>query len=142
MKGASTMYQSGTYGTIGTPATDNTPGAHEAAVSWTDGSGVLWLFGGWGYDGAGALDRLNDLWRYDPSTGNWTWMKGASTVNQAGTYGTLGTPAPENTPGARARAVSWTDDSGMLWLFGGWAGADSRLNDLWRYDPSTGNWTW
>src|SRR3990172_1200854 len=69
------------------------------------------------------------------STTNWTWMKGANTTNQNGTYGAQGVPDPANTPGARNRAVSWTDGAGALWLFGGVGypasgGAASYLNDL------------
>jgi N-acetylneuraminic acid mutarotase len=44
-------------------------GARNAVSSWTDSSGNLWLFGGFGYDSAGNLNYLNDLWQYDPSTG-------------------------------------------------------------------------
>ena len=66
---------------------------------------------------------------------DWTWMKGRSVANWAGTYGTLGTPASANTPGARDSAVSWTDASGKLWLFGGHGLGtgnpySGRLNDL------------
>ncbi len=74
----------------------------------------------------------------------WTWMSGANVSNQAGTYGTLGTPAPGNVPGGRWGAGSWTDSSGNFWLFGG-SGVDGDfnqglLNDLWKY--SAGQWTW
>ena len=46
------------------------------------------------------LRRLNDLWRYDIATGMWTWMNGANTVEQVGTYGTPGST------GCRQRARS------------------------------------
>jgi N-acetylneuraminic acid mutarotase len=142
MGGANVVNQAGTYGTQGTPASGNVPGARIGAVSWTDASGNFWLFGGYGLDSAGALGYLNDLWKY--SGGEWTWMSGANVVNQKGTYGTLGTPAPTNVPGGRIGAVSWTDPSGNLWLFGGTgydsAGALTFLNDLWKY--SGGEWTW
>ncbi len=39
--------------------------------------------------------------------------------NQAGIYGTKGTPDPANIPGARTGATSWTDNDGKFWLFGG-----------------------
>ena len=146
MKGANTKAQPGTYGTQGVPDPANTPGARSSAIAWTDGSGALWLFGGTGYPASGNEGWLNDLWKYDPATGNWTWMKGANITNQHGTYGTQGVPDPANTPGARYRSVSWTDGSGALWLFGGEgypaSGSDGWLNDLWKYDPATGNWTW
>lgn len=76
----------------------------------------------------------------------WAWMNGATNINQNGTYGTQGVPAPANTPGARYTAESWTDAAGALWLFGGMGYAASEfagfLNDLWRYDPAITNWTW
>ena len=77
-------------------------------------------------------------------TGNWTWIKGASTVDQPGAYGTLGTPDPANTPGARINAVTWTDNSDApLWLFGGQGYScenyRTELGDLWRGVPSASN---
>jgi N-acetylneuraminic acid mutarotase len=146
MKGADTAGEAGTYGTLGTAAAANTPGARDSSSSWTDASGNLWLFGGWGYDSAGNGDYLSDLWKYNRSTGYWTWMKGADVALQPGVYGTLGTAAAANVPGARSQAAAWTDSSGNLWLFGGYgqdgAGNQGTLGDLWKYDPSTGYWTW
>lgn len=142
MKGSNSFTtQPGVYGTQGVADTANTPGGRCDAVSWTDQSGNLWLFGGWG----GYY--LNDLWKYDVASNKWTWMKGANVANQYGTYGTQGTSSPANTPGARMRAVSWTDDFGRLWLFGGVGshpsvGQVQIFNDLWVYTPTTGDWTW
>jgi len=140
-------YRPGVYGTQGVPAPDNVPGARDDAATWTDLSGNLWLFGGGGYDSTGAIGILNDLWKY--SGGQWTWMSGSNTHNQMGTYGTLGTPAPGNVPGARNNPVTWVDKSGNLWLFGGqgepasgtpYGAGPYDLNDLWKY--SGGQWTW
>jgi N-acetylneuraminic acid mutarotase len=145
MSGSSGYNQSGVYGTLGTPAAANAPGGRYGASSWTDSSGHLWLFGGYGYDFQGSLSYLNDLWEFDPSTNQWIWMAGSSSVNQYGQYGTTGTPAAGNTPGARLYASSWTDSSGNLWLFGGdglSASAQRVLNDLWEFKPATGEWTW
>jgi N-acetylneuraminic acid mutarotase len=137
---------SGVYGTLGTAAAGNVPGARYAASSWTDSSGNLWLFGGVGYDSTGAFGNLNDLWRYSPGTGLWTWLSGGAAHNASGVYGTLGTAAAGNVPGARYAASSWIDSSGNLWLFGGdgydSSGTAGNLNDLWRYKPGTGLWTW
>jgi hypothetical protein len=142
MSGTGLSDQKGTYGTLGTSGAANIPGARFGAISWIDGSGNFWLFCGSGYDSTGADGDLNDLWEY--KAGQWTWMSGSNTNGQAGTYGTEGTPAAGNVPGARNGAVSWTDPSGDFWLFGG-AGLDSAdndgwLNDLWKY--SAGQWTW
>jgi N-acetylneuraminic acid mutarotase len=137
---------SGVYGMLGTAAASNVPGARYAASSWIDASGNLWLFGGIGHDSTGAVGNLNDLWRYTPATGQWTWIAGAGVANAGGVYGTQGTAAASNVPGARYAASSWIDASGNLWLFAG-VGDDStgsvgNLNDLWRYNPGNGQWTW
>ncbi len=49
----------------GQGASNNTPGARSNSVSWTDTSGNLWLFGGYGYDANVTLGLLNDLWEFD-----------------------------------------------------------------------------
>jgi hypothetical protein len=147
--------QPGVYGTLGTPA-GNGPGGRYIASSWIDSSGNFWLFGGFGFDSIGALGYLNDLWEFNPSTKQWTWVAGSDTEGssqsalyhgQPGVYGTLAVPADGNVPGGRALANSWTDNAGNLWLFGGegydstgWRFAD--LNELWKFNPSTKEWTW
>jgi len=146
VSGSSTSDALGVYATQGSAAAANVPGARIGAVSWTDSSGNLWLFGGQGYDSGGTLGYLNDLWQYSISSGQWTWVKGSSTVSTLAVYGTQGSAAAANVPGARYRAVSWIDRSGNLWLFGG-DGYDSDglvgyLNDLWQFSPVTGQWTW
>jgi N-acetylneuraminic acid mutarotase len=144
VSGSNTVDQSGTYGTEGTAGPNNVPGARDHAVTWTDGAGNFWLFGGAGYDSAGTDKDLNDLWKY--SAGEWTWVSGADVVDQQGTYGTKGTASPSNVPGWRFSAVGWTDAAGNLWLFGGNGqdptGTLGRLNDLWEYSVSAGEWTW
>ena len=74
----------------------------------------------------------------------WVWMTGSQAINQIGTYGTLESPAPANTPGGRQSPATWTDSSGNFWLFGGY-GYDSNgtlmpMSDLWEF--STGQWAW
>ena len=128
----------GMYGTQGMAATSNVPGSRCLAVSWTDSSGNLWLFGGQGYDSTGKVDGdLNDLWKFSPAAKEWTWVDGSSTLGTQegppGVYGTLGVPAATNVPGGRDSAVSWTDNKGNFWLFGG-ESAES-FNDLWTYEP-------
>lgn len=144
--GSNSVNQVGVYGTEGLPSPTNVPGARVSPSAWTDSSGNLWLFGGYGTGPTAAQNDLNDVWKYDPKVGMWTWMTGSNTPEQPGTYGVLGTPAVGNVPGARYEATSWTDTSGDFWLFGGLgldsAGTRGDLNDLWRYSPATNMWTW
>ena len=146
MAGTNLAEQPGVYGTQGTPAASNTPGAREGAASWTDKSGNLWLFGGNGYDAAGTYSNLNDLWEFNPATTEWAWIGGSSKQGSGGVYGTRGTAAAANIPGIRYYSTTFTDKYGNLWLFGG-IGDDSQgtagwLNDLWEYNPATGQWAW
>ena len=143
----------GVYGTLSVPAPQNAPGGRAFGSSWTDRSGNLWLFGGAGFDSAGELGLLNDLWEFNPSINQWAWMGGVSTLDfslpaggTAGVYGTLRTAAVGNVPGGREESLSWTDEQGNFWLFGG-QGYDSTgtrgdLNDLWKFDLSTKLWAW
>ncbi len=135
-------------------------------MSWTDSSGDFWLFGGDDYDSSGWWSSPNDLWEFNPSTNEWAWMGGSSTVicivdwantpvcGQPAVYGRLGVPAAGNTPGGRGGEASAVDGSGNLWLFGGTAfdptaqngwrltGSTGNLNDLWELNPSTNEWAW
>jgi len=161
--------QSGIYGTLKVPAAANIPGGRADLVSWTDSNGNFWLFGGYGVDADGNWGMLNDLWEFVPPQGQdgypcdshrsqgqygeWVWMGGSNTIGnsigQPGIYGALGVPASANIPGGRINPVSWTDDNGNLWLFGGYGldanGNSGELNDIWKFDPSrgrNGEWTW
>lgn len=136
--GTNTTDQAGIYPT--SKPGPGTPGSREGAVTWTDLSGNLWLFGGLGYDHLGNLDYLNDLWEYSPSANTWTWVAGSNSINQNGSY------VSPFIPGARAWATGWTDLSGNLWLFGGY-GEDSVLdnpagamNDLWEFTGGAWNY--
>ncbi|HEY6484030.1 MAG TPA: hypothetical protein VIY54_10960 [Steroidobacteraceae bacterium] len=146
ISGSNAINPSGVYGTKGTASATNVPGGRIAAVSWIDASGNLWLFGGFGYTSTGTLSHLNDLWKYSPSTGKWTWVSGSNAVNPGPVYGTKGVASATNVPGGREEAVSGIDTSGNLWLLGGYGyiagGVSGNLNDLWNYSPRTGQWTW
>lgn len=148
--GSNAIDQPGNYGTLGKPSSDNLPPGRWNAAAWTDRDGNLWLFGGSSFEAAtgGIGNLVNDLWKFSPATKQWTWMAGnkVAETGSRGVYGTRGSPGKDNWPGARTRALSWTDLEGSFWLFGG-AGYDAMghsgdLNDLWEYDPSKHEWTW
>jgi N-acetylneuraminic acid mutarotase len=144
--GSSSTNQAGSYGSKAVAATSNTPGSRENAATWTDSSGNFWLFGGVGYDGSKTTGDLNGFWEYSTTTSKWTWIGGSDSANQTGTYGTMGTANSSNLPGARTGAASWTDSSGVFWLFGGTGydadGNSGSLNDMWKYSPTQTQWTW
>jgi hypothetical protein len=169
--GSALANQNGIYGNPGTAAPTNIPGGRHEAVGWADATGNLWLFGGEGEDSVGTANGiLNDLWMYNISSNQWTFVTGSVTANQTGVYGLQPLVGPPSTigaagtvgltggttgtfPGSRWGASGWTDNGGNFWLFGGW-GLDSTgtngngaLNDLWVYTPNAtaglpGTWTW
>jgi len=143
MKGSDAINQEAVYRTRGHPDSANVPCPRHGGVSWTDESDNLWLFGGTADKANGRAIWFNDLWRWDGT--NWTWMSGSKEVNSNGNYGTIGVPDPDNVPGARCFATSWTDSDGNFFLFGGEGVAEepntrSLLNDIWKWDGA--NWTW
>lgn len=142
MKGSQSTNQPGTYGTQGQAASSNEPGARRGAVTWVGPNGDLWLFGGHGYDSTGTEGYLDDLWKYDPSTNQWTWVDGTDKAGTLAVYGQQGTAASSNDPGARTGAVSWNGPNGNLWLFGGINAGSKLENDVWEYNVSTKQWTW
>ena len=142
--------QSGTYGVKGTASANNTPGSRSQSAYWTDSAGNLWLHGGFGWSASQTSGDnwgyLSDLWKYNRSTGAWTWVSGSNSNFEIGLYGTKGVASPSNVPGGRYDASSWIDTAGNLWMFGGY-GYDGQetsgsLNDLWKFNPSTNAWTW
>lgn len=148
MGGSNSGWQSGSYGTQGVPSATNIPSARAGAVTWVDALGDFWLFGGKGMStNTVNVGYLNDLWKYNPTTGQWTWVSGSNQLDQNGSYGTLGTSAPSNIPGGRMYSSGWMDNIGNIWLFGG-EGMDASstnanyLNDLWKYNVPLNEWTW
>lgn len=113
-------------------------------MSWCSGdsSGNLWVFGGETFDVSNKPHYLNDLWKLDSRSGNWTWVGGSSAQDSAGVYGTMGLEAASNAPGARQhpRIIGGLQSPG---LFGGYgydaAGKLGYLNDLWTLNTATGD---
>jgi hypothetical protein len=128
------------FQTPGPPGIYTTPGAvpggRAYALGWADGDGNLWLFGG--EDGG----ELGELWEFDTSTSVWTLIgSGAAACGNGGNYGTQGKASSGNWPSCRSDGVSWIDESGNFWLFGGQYDT-VPLNDLWEYNKASGEWAW
>lgn len=139
----------GVYGTLGEPNEANCPGPRQGAVSWIDGSGNLWLFGGWGWDENGVSSFQNDLWEFSPTSGEWTWQGGNSTWSGSAVYGELGTFAAANLPPRRSDAMAWKDSKGNFWLFGGSSTSSGPnplpygyMTDAWEYNAADKEWAW
>ena len=79
--------------------------------------------------------------------GEWTWVDGANTVKEIGVYPSSKNK-PGGMPGSRYDGSQWIDSSGNLWMFGGigydneLSGAESNLNDMWKYIQGGTGWEW
>lgn len=76
------------------------------------------------------------MWMYNVSSNQWTWVAGDSTFNASTNYGTIGVSSPSNNPGYKEGAIGWSDNSGHLFLFGGF-GFNSSTNALWKFTIDT-----
>jgi N-acetylneuraminic acid mutarotase len=146
VSGSNTGNVAGFYGTKGTATATNMPPSRFGQNVAVDPTGNFWVFGGATAATLGTTTFLNDLWKYNPTTNQWTWMSGDNTTGSSGVYGTKGTAATANKPGGRIYPATWSDASGNIWVFGGQGfdgvGTNGSLNDLWEYSPTTGRWTW
>ena len=144
MNGVPSFNIMGSYGTQGVASPSNHPGSRGwGAASWTDNSGDLWLFGGWGMDASGQIGPLGDLWRYHIATNEWTWMSGSPNAYYNGSYGTIQVPNVSNAPPSRQECIAnWVDNNGDLWLYGGNLQSTTNYGDMWRYNIASNTWTW
>jgi N-acetylneuraminic acid mutarotase len=146
VNGSNALDDQANYGTIGVETSTNKPGSRREFVTWKDATGNMYMFGGYGRTIGTTVGHLNDLWRYNPTNNQWTWLSGSNVRNQVGVYGTQNVPDALNKPGGRRWSTGWADNAGNLWLFGGFgysaSGPAGRLNDLWKYNIASGQWTW
>lgn len=131
ISGTNSSNQYGVYGTQGTTNATNMPGSREKGKTWTDGQGNSWLFGGNGYS-ASNFGNLNDLWKYDVSTNQWTWMKGSNLAGQLEVTSGLGISDSNNTPPANINSLNWNDNTNNFWLY--------TNGTMWKFDTTTSNW--
>lgn len=105
-------------------------GRSEHSTVWDTRDNTLLLFGG--VDGQGTL--LNDLWSYNPSSGQWTQL--TQPVALTTNYCSSGNPAPR-----ASAAMVWDSIDNEVLLYGGLGANNTFLNDLWAYSPDANTWT-
>src|ERR1041385_2988480 len=74
--------------------------------------------------------------------GQWVWLHGSNTVNSPGNFGSKGVPSATNVPPAYYETGEGTAPNGIFWMYGGVDYSYLTHNDLWKYDPSSNQWTW
>ena len=133
------------FGNQGTSA--NKPHERYRTRAWFDESNNFWMYGG-AIDGANNYS-YNDLWKYNTLTNLWTFVSGNKNSFYCkdcpnGVYPAAGdTLGTEYFPRARSDYGYWKDNTGNIWIFGGYVeshGAD-EFGDLWKFNPATSKWT-
>lgn len=117
------------FGSRGISSPLNTPGGRHGAVTFKDQAENFWLFGGFG------SSSYNDVWKYDRTRDEWTWMTGDSTGYDEGNYGVRGIANKQNRPGSRYKIAGGRDQKGNFWMFGGEGRSPKgygTFNDLWK----------
>lgn len=123
------------YGTKGVPDVTSRPGSRLTPVHWTDKQGSFWMWGG---------RMRSDLWKYNPNTGQWTWMHGDST-KWTYRYGTRGVFSSSNVPPEKDHNATWVDAGNKVWVYGGYhmdSNTSTKTADMWQYDPVLNQWAW
>ncbi len=136
MKGSSTINAPNNFGVLGIASPTNTPDGRLPYAAWKDSNGKMYMFGGADFSGS-----LDDLWKFDITTNNWTWIAGTTAAGGLGNYSNTALALPKSRYENRA---TWTDNCDRLWMFGGltiFNGSKLSLNDLWYFDINTNIWT-
>src|SRR6185437_14142445 len=141
IKGSSDFLDTSIYGTMNVEDTLNKPGVKQECATWVVND-KIYLLGGSNYQ--------NDLWRYNPVTNNWTWIKGSKSPSQPGIFAPSNIYLSTNMPGGRLASQYWVVNN-RCYLFGGdgygiagWGtyARDDYLNDMWEYDTLSNDWKW
>jgi hypothetical protein len=139
ISGSDTRDGSGVYGTQGKPSNITIPGARaEHSMSLDLVQNVFYIFGGYAITEGGYActllsyvlciynifiyaARMNDLWMYNISSSQWTWLFGNSWGVINGVYGMRGVASSGNNPGSRnSHAMTINSVQNCLYISGGY----------------------
>lgn len=122
--------------TVDSTSTDlNIPHPRMDAVTWADGKGNVYVFGGRGTDEEKNVGSLNDLWIWNTQEESWEYVTGERKISKKNLNEFI------ETPSNRQGAISWVDSKGNFYLFGGNTdGQGTNLNDFWQFDIKNRKW--
>ena len=147
--GTSTLVNPPNYGTKGVASPSNDPGGRFSYVSFTDTLGNLFLIGasvGSGSSGW-STNLVMDVWKYNISSGLWTWVAGSPFVNYLGKYTSKCNGYINDMPTARfENRACWRVKNGVFFL-GGYGNScictsSAMFEDLWYFNAITNTFNW
>jgi hypothetical protein len=131
---------------------ETSPEAVPALRAGPTAAAISGSLGAIGYDANGNSGYLNDLWEFNPSTNEWAWMGGSSTVPAVAACPECTARwerlPPETSPEAAISSIARRAGpiaAASLALWGLRLRCQRHygyLNDLWEFNPSTNEWAW
>lgn len=116
------------YGQLGVASPDAHPGNRSSPFWAADKNGNIFLYGGIVNKNVDEYGPAADLWKFDISTLQWTWLSGTRQLDQPAVYGQRWSSHFGNTPGGRSNGILWVPNDGEIYLMG-----DGHRNDLWKF---------
>eukprot|EP00158_Paraphelidium_tribonemae_P000605 Partr_v1_DN22933_c0_g1_i1_m42580 putative Inherit from NOG: hedgehog protein len=109
------------YGVPGQPSSSNSPGLTEyGAIDFLDDGSTMFLMGGWAANGANQRAFSNDIWAFNMTTNQWTFIRGSQLMVAVPSFGLKGIAGTANIPGGRARhSLLYDSARDNFLLFGG-----------------------
>lgn len=111
------------FGTKGVASDSNTPGSRWEPAIACHPDGSIWLFGGYQEFSSAPSNVLNDIWKFNTSSLQWTWVHGplynASIESFVAKYRGIGEFGPEVLPVARENGYMVYRGENLLMLYGG-----------------------
>ena len=130
-----------TYGTKGVTSSTNKIGRRQESAFWKDNNNNFWIYGGRGASSNSSDGILSDLWKYDPSTNQWTWVWGSDVLQSNPYCDGTGNESALNEPGPRKNATASIAPNGKVYLFGGEDNNTYKyISSLYIYNPNTNLW--
>lgn len=112
-------------------------------------SDVMYLVGGYGIMDKSETElkdgEFNDVWLYNFTSDEWTWVAGDDYGYSRGNYTLIGLSSEWTAPHSRfSYGMDMHPVSGDIYLFGGYSFSMGNVyfDDLWKWDPETTFWTW
>ena len=141
MSGTSNNNVSANYGVKGVEDSLNEPGGRYSFTRYIDGQDNLYLYGTSVTNPNATL--TTDAWKYNMSTGLWTWVAGTPSPSQFGNYIAV-CDTSGNMPLARSgNRASWGDSCGCFFMGGlVTSGITFFYNDLWYVNTEQDDFTW
>eukprot|EP01135_Chromosphaera_perkinsii_P011125 Nk52_evm34s2340 gene=Nk52_evmTU34s2340 len=130
--------------TDGEAAKENSPPSRALGLSFTDSQNRFWLFGGWGTMLDGTMNTFNnDVWMYEASRNEWTFITGCKAVSNECKAGKFTSPV---FPGGRKYALGSMQSNGVFTVIAGegYVGSTGTIGfhaDTWKFNIWDRAWT-